>query len=369
MKILIIGNGYDLNMGLNTSYPNFLDVLKTANEIAIDWNDSKASLRGYITRKFTDETKVAAYLNFSNKIGKDYEREFRKIAKESFWVFHFMEERDEIGDKWLDFEEEIRRVIDKLASDKNDAKGNNKGLISIGTLDRWTSNKPLLKGATYKEYFKTLQDDLNILIRALEIYMDAYINQLETPMINMLSNKEYDKLLSFNYTSTYVNNSEILYRVNPAEDICYIHGKADVDRQDDKRKMVLGFDDHYMKDATTILEKVPFEKYYQRIVNKTDNNYMKWFDEIKQQAEAGITSSVTLFGHSLTPSDGDILKEFIINENVQTEIYYLDDDDRARKVQNLAYILGPDKLIELSGPEPRIRWLKIEDGFTMERHV
>jgi hypothetical protein len=82
---------------------------------------------------------------------------------------------------------------------------------------------------------------------------------------------------------------------------------------------------------------------------------MDWLKDI----DAGEPSTVTIYGHSLAPSDGDILKQFIDNKNVKTDIYYLDEEDRAMKVQNLAVILEPQRLIELSGPTPQVDWKEI----------
>ncbi len=355
MNILIIGNGYDLSMGLKTSYPDFLDMLEMAKINTLTWPNGEALKLGY--KRFPlDYEKESTYLDFCNSVGQVYAEEFRKIAEESFWAQHFIETRLDIGDKWLNLEEEIKRVIDIVVANQNASRGRIRGPIEIKTLNRWASNRGLnLEKEGFKKCFEVLKRDLDVMIRALEIYMDAYINKQETSLPNDLDNKKFDKLLSFNYTSTYANATDISHFSNPSKDFCYVHGKADIDGNHIERRMVLGFDDHYKTDAKTVLEKVPFEKYYQRIVNRTDNNYMDWLKDI----DAGEPSTVTIYGHSLAPSDGDILKQFIDNKNVKTDIYYLDEEDRAMKVQNLAVILEPQRLIELSGPTPQVDWKEI----------
>ena len=60
-------------------------------------------------------------------------------------------------------------------------------------------------------------------------------------------------------------------------------------------------------------------------------------------------NKVIIFGHSLGETDGDILSKFILNKNVKTRIICYDEYDRAEKIRNLAVILVPDKLIELTG--------------------
>ena len=60
------------------------------------------------------------------------------------------------------------------------------------------------------------------------------------------------------------------------------------------------------------------------------------------------------------PVDGDVIKAFVSAKNASTEIYYLDEEDRADKVKNLAIILGPNELIKLAGgTKPRITFVKI----------
>ena len=44
-----------------------------------------------------------------------------------------------------------------------------------------------------------------------------------------------------------------------------------------------------------------------------------------------------------------VLKQFILSANTKTIVYYRNDFDRAEKIKNLAIILGPDKLIQLTG--------------------
>jgi hypothetical protein len=129
---------------------------------------------------------------------------------------------------------------------------------------------------------------------------------------------------------------------NASIQTCYIHGKADANRND--TRMVLGYDDEQLNNLKKNPEGIIFEKYYQRIVKNTDSKYFFWLDEINREQE----DEVTIFGHSLAPADGDVLKSFICSPNTKITIYYVDEVDRADKIRNLAIILGRDKLIQLT---------------------
>lgn len=113
--------------------------------------------------------------------------------------------------------------------------------------------------------------------------------------------------------------------------------------------MVLGYDDSYMNEEV-VSELTPFEKYYQRIVKGTDNSYIQWIKDMNYEK-----NNVYVFGHSLSPSDGDVLRQFFEANETHTTIYYIDEEDKAKKISNLALILGREKLIELAGGiSPRI---------------
>ena len=181
--------------------------------------------------------------------------------------------------------------------------------------------------------------------------MDGYINIKEIDNKPKIKTQKIDKVLSFNYTNTIKR----IYKFKG--DLCYIHGKATKGRNNKvKSGLILGFDDHYVNDADTIPELIPFEKYYQRIVNRVDNTYLDWIEQLKSE----VKNTVFIYGHSLGQSDGDVLKEFLLAENTETCIYYTNEIDRAEKIKNLAIILGPKDLIKMtSSRKPKIIFIQI----------
>ena len=329
MKILIIGNGFDLASGLPTRYSDFLNICKLAK---------KTQVSGVNETPYIIGTEDQNFKTFCEKVGAQKYYEFANITRSCFWIDHFNERSKKIGDKWLDFEEEIKHVIKSLITDMESSDDGIVNKITNISLHKYCKNRDLLKdNFTFKELFSYVQEEQVRLTRALEIYMDSYVNNLEVKKIQEISSRKYDRLLSFNYTSTYTEN----YDASSIQ-TCYIHGKADADKKN--TKMVLGYDDEQLDNLKQNPEGIIFEKYYQRIVKNTDSNYFYWLNEINRVEK----DEVTIYGHSLAPADGDVLKSFICSHNTKIIIYYLDEVDRADKIRNLAIIIGRDNLIQLT---------------------
>lgn len=56
-----------------------------------------------------------------------------------------------------------------------------------------------------------------------------------------------------------------------------------------------------------------------------------------------------IFGHFLDITDKDILREFILNDNVYATIFYRDKNDLKRKIANLVKVITQDELIRRTG--------------------
>ena len=111
---------------------------------------------------------------------------------------------------------------------------------------------------TAKELFKSLSEELTKLIRILEIYLAGYVSRLDVnEEIPDIASIYYDKVLSFNYTSTIMN----YYRANC--EYSFIHGRAQIDREE-SNNMVLGFEDYYLNLTKQDNRLIYFQKYYQK---------------------------------------------------------------------------------------------------------
>lgn len=338
MNILIIGNGFDIAHQLPTRYRDFLHICRISKKAEITWYNYKPS----VSLKHLEETEKVEIENISSAMGYDLWDDFVNLIKDNFWINHFQVRKDVIGENWINFEDEIKNVLESLYKDMSNSKN------EVISLDMITdseivafckANSLQMNNRTYRDLFSKLMGEHKKLIRALEIYMDGYINKKEIIKISYITKKKVDKVLSFNYTDTYIE------KYNPLVECCFIHGRADIRKNARNCNLVLGFDDHYIKEARVMPELIPFEKYCQRIVNRTDNLYFEWLEEMQDLEE----NNIIIYGHSLGPADGDVLREFIMHDKVKVTIFYYDDFDRAEKIKNLAIILEPDNLIKLTG--------------------
>ena len=53
-----------------------------------------------------------------------------------------------------------------------------------------------------------------------------------------------------------------------------------------------------------------------------------------------------IFGHSLDITDKDILRDLILNDNINTTIFYHSKEELGRKIANLVKVIGQDELIK-----------------------
>lgn len=374
MNILVIGNGFDLAHGLQTTYKDFLRftdefmIYKTAkeNKQELCWSDVEDTrFYKYFISLFNESQR--------NKDAKKIVEELDTLIRENVWLEHFKNAQIENG--WIDFESEISKVVQTLEGVRKIVDDALKRGISEIELDRHQKRILRYVGAGVQNIEDVISipkerglKDLDRLIRCLELYLNDYVNNYFVE--NTLSDIEHlpylDKILSFNYTNTY----ERLYNNHSFLEFDYIHGKADINKTIDTNNMVLGIDE-YLKgnEKNENIEFIEFKKFYQRIHKETGCLYRNWIDDIKSNKK--ITEMIVLydendkptkatrkqvefhklfiFGHSLDITDKDVLRDLILNDNVQTTIFYMDMKDYGRKIMNLVKILTQDELIKRTG--------------------
>lgn len=327
-KILIVGNGFDLQHGLKTGYRDFIEYCRVLK-----------------TTKITTREKVSNYHEMQKLIRELYSMcpsvyEELDDLLDSFWINYFVKLPTKRLD-WIDFERDIESTVKTIyKSIESDGK-----YLQSKQFDEYRQYLPEMDRniSISEEIFQILNRDLKKLNRLLEIYLETrvYPNIQKIPSkYQLFKDIHPDMVISFNYTNTYAE----IY--NPTIKFDYIHGKADIKRNASDCNMVLGFDDHYFNNENTVLEIVPFEKYYQRIVNRTSNDYQQWITQMCDAARP-YQKHLYFYGHSFSPADGDVIKKLITNPYTDTTIYYRKgvETDRARIIQNLAVILTPDELL------------------------
>ena len=359
MNILVIGNGFDLAHGLPTRYTDFLKWIEVILQVinvdpsnssdSIDWKNINTKIKNQIEK---NKSKIL----FRKKIWMD-------LFENNIWISYFFDNATYLSENWIDFESEISKIIQTLEFDLNDSCHNlddsieklSNNFLNENYKDffriknpRYKTNVDLNKvnnRITFRKLRDKLIKDLNRLIKALEIYLIEYIEVMECGWLYSDIKKNIpDKVLSFNYTNTY----ERLYGGNRKIEYDYIHGKAISCNIGKRSNIVLGINEYLTEERKDKnLDFIAFKKFYQRIYKETGNKYKEWIDTIRQYG--GSNHNLSIFGHSLDITDKDILRDFILNDNVLTTIFYLNKDVMGQQIANLVKIIGQDELIRKTG--------------------
>lgn len=280
------------------------------------------------------------------------------------WLEYFLQCDMHGEENWIDFESEISEVIQSINQDmgENNFYSNIKRLKNIFFNEKYTNNVPEYIQATAEEQEKTrkpkityqklrdiLLEDLNKLIRALEIYLTDFVEKIGISKISKdIKELDIDHVLSFNYTNTF----EELYGQERNIEYDYIHGKAGIKNTIESNNMVLGIDEYLSDDRkNNDIEFIAFKKFYQRIYKETGCKYKEWVDQIERNEHMSptILYKLYIFGHSLDVTDKDILRDLILHDNVHTTIFYHNKDVMGQQIANLVKVIGQDKLIKRTG--------------------
>jgi len=381
MKILMIGNGFDLAHGLRTGYKDFMSFLefvcdvdrkiKSKNGSVMDWNDDNAKVSVILEPykkayrlgrkggfKTSERTFYKLLLKETEKFFRNWEKSKISIL-DNLWFIHFKARKAELKErnKWIDFEAEICDVIKEVdncydeEADYIKLKTSSTILFEIiKAFEGFEGGRNAasgVKGSKYENLKETLLKDLNGLTNLFEMYLNCIVSEQSTRIVSPdIAGDTINAVISFNYTDNFVRHYEIN---NPkgkevTDYVDYIHGEARKrgECNPEENTMILGIDDYLDENECDINTTfIRFKKYFQRIHKKTGNKYKNWLEERSITDE----HDLYIFGHSLGMSDRDIIKELIIRERVKTTIYYHNDESYAEKIENLVKIIGKDELI------------------------
>lgn len=373
MNILVIGNGFDLAHGLPTKYYDFIKFVKLLQKIdgKDDYQRNRiiSDMKNYTAENSAINKSILDKMLDKSIYENQYFKELVNCIKDNGWIEYF-KDKAKIQSTWVDFEMSIKELIRMFdAIKRNDEE--ELSLIDIQAVDIRNSMRNFVKEdrkvysytnpnlidlreIISSKFIDALESDLKKVIRALEIYISLFIEEIDCNFYKGIV-KNIDKIISFNYSNTY----ERLYEINNIE-FDYIHGKANLEREINKNNMVLGIDE-YLDDKIKdkYLDFIFFKKYFQRIYKKTGCNYKYWLEEIVQYNEE---SNIYFYGHSLSRADKDILKDLILCENVKITIFHHDDEAYRSQITNLVDVIGQDKLIEkVYGGNPTIVFISTEN--------
>lgn len=259
MNILVIGNGFDLAHRLPTKYVDFLEMIQCFKSITNEPNIMKAGGLDNI------EKPIYAFLDrfiFEECALRD---EFNKLIEDNFWIEYFLQCPMYQKENWIDFESEISNVIQSIDFDM---KNNNlklddgASIVSNFYLEKFFLKRLSaaelgfgqdLHVSTFREMRDVLYQDLNKLIRAFEIYLCEYVENIDHMKISKeINSLGIDHVLSFNYSHTY----QKLYDKSKNIKYDYIHGESRLNNTIESNNMVLGIDEYLNKKSKDIGKKI-----------------------------------------------------------------------------------------------------------------
>ena len=373
--ILILGNGFDIAMGRKTKYTDFIEFEK---------------------QLFSNpDEELLEFLKDKNIRIEEY--------KDNLYLKFIHENKDRLGENWSNLEIMISQLADAIKYFKE----NNEVLFKVATTGRdWLLEEDLLQEKNYRSklyianmFFSLFHEkgwsslerevsldklnnefikQLDFLIELLEIYL-SYLDsqdfkdsnfQVKPTALDGIPNLKNSYVLNFNYTNT----SGHLFGT-PEENTHFIHGQINLGRPINQiNTMIFGVED---KEDDVNSDLIPYQKYYQRVVKETGNQFEIFFNTnyftVKRNIPGigtntnkyKVSKNIIIFGHSVDPLDKEIFKKcFALAENGKYDyrfiFTYYDDAAKRSIVKNLAIILGKEKLIELTGTQ-KVVFVKSDD--------
>ena len=362
MNILVIGNGFDLAHGLQTKYGDFLRFVQSFQM----YNESSDA-------KDTDFNQFFSSLKEENT---EVYNELNDLTSNNRWLRYFIsisaERQVEGKEGWIDFEKEISIIIQALDGARKTLQQHFKTGENEAHLEQWQLNVlypiiypnqkiPRCENKSFVSAFVPIQkesflNDLNKLIRCLEIYLSTYVANKKCKVLKDINELKIHKVLSFNYTETfqkiYDNNTESKIEYD------YIHGKAYLKSSIDDCNIVLGIDE-YLPDESMNYDNefIQFKKFYQRIYKGTGCHYVDWIETINtinRSKTGGLPQhNIYFYGHSLDVTDKDIIFKLIMAEGFNTTIFYHSKEAMGNMIANLVKLIGEEELIRRTDGEKR----------------
>ena len=343
MKVLMLGNGFDLYHNLLTHYNDFMTIgeyLCKKHSTVIYENLDKITIYSELEdlANTTIQEKLFTYEDAYKeaKINKEEYAVFLEKLHANCWFNYFLDIKNRNG--WVDLENQIEKVLKEFRQSNPTGidkflevikENNNYNDTMFKHIKKYTVGMDENNDYIFEEY----NQFIGILSQYLKIFVDSVLPNISNLYADYNSHlKNNDYVLTFNYTNTYAE----LY--GSKADIIHIHGKLD-------DSIVLGVNSNEYDDAGCNDYKfIRYKKYYQRITKRTLDDLNSLFTYIKLTTEQ---RHLTVVGHSLDVSDGDILTVIFDVFDV-IKIYFHDDNALDSYVKNLKLIFGAKELSKMT---------------------
>lgn len=346
MKILVIGNGFDIEHNLPTSYRDFLNFCNSILEL-----NGLSSMSGLDKLKSSQKKYIEKI-----KTNKPLEDKFLELLKDNYLLNYFNRQAEK--ENWVDLEGFLDEIVTALSHIEKQLSTVEETMYIVNTdhriyqiieelgLTKMCGN--CFNKIKLNAIHETLCVCLDRFSIALELYICKFVNSTSLDGIAPdIIEFDATNVLVFNYSNTY----ERMYGgVHWNEAISYIHGMAR-NNGNKNSNIILGITS-LQAQAEKKVHYVEFEKYFQRITKKTGSEYKKWLLSGEQENQE---IEIAFFGHSLDSTDGDVIEDFLECKKAKITIFYHDTDAYQRIVSNLNSIIGKKELIKaVSGENPKI---------------
>jgi hypothetical protein len=397
MKILIIGNGFDLAHYLPTAYAHFMGVMKAIEELPegkteVTYDDLFAGLEKENAFFFgrTREIYDGDNIRFDAKNIYD----MRSMIKNNRW-YHYFSNHLKGVDTWIDFEQKMEEVLGRTlhlfivfkkvklkyarvfarVADTNHSrddiikldrlqldfyqlfglieKRKSESGVYPDALDNFLSKKyfdirvsdkisQAFSGFSGK-FFDEIYEELERLLCCFDGFLSGVIGVFDLKS-NLSYGFEFDRVYSFNYTKTICRFHQF------GGEIDFLHGE--VGNKD--KKIVLGISD--LSDGLKDMKMYKFTKYHQKMMNNTDYKFLmngnRSLYKISNYEDGCVEADfvdVLVWGHSLDASDSDYIKELFglqIEDSgmVRVKIYFYNQKSKSELLSNLIHVVGREKI-------------------------
>lgn len=359
IKILIMGNGFDLAHGLPTKYMDFIDFAKAVERANIEELGNVNHVNKLIKclNEWNRNRGILPYKWAVNNI--EILDEVYSCIRDNIWYIYFndlLKSTVMIGDNWLEFESELRKIIqffDRNVRDKDIAytafdrgiiKPYLKGDMELNTLiPRLAAFRSVVEAQhidmALSDFINRLYGDLNRIIRAFELYLSCLVEEIPVRCKSYIKDMKPDFVINFNYTHVYDEN----YNKDGNAKVFYIHGECNGSRKTENNNMVLGVNEYLDdRDRRQKTNFAMFKKFFQRISKRVQNGYVSQINKAISTNQDDI--EIIIIGHSLDVTDKDILERYLFLDRANIVIYGKDESSIGKLIANTMEIIGPDKL-------------------------
>lgn len=317
-ELLIIGNGFDLSIGLPTMYADFFSDRYSESLIS----------------------NILTHVNNEHAFSSVIENDMKKIENVNFWDVFFLlkfAEINTIDKNWSNIEEEIRLFLtidfdDYYNSiDTKLGKKSFKRIVSLSGERQYQAKKKFVaSGRAYSLLIllnrtnnlneNNLDDFLNSELVVFEAAFAKYINnklrehndyeEKSASLIETLvSDVRQTSVISFNYTE--VKNEGLISVEN-------VHGKAN-------QEIIFGIDYNNLNYSS---EEYKYSKTYRKLLSNVHNE--------KHQALPTDINTIKFYGHSLSDADYSYFQSIfdfysIYNSDVNIEFFFNVFNEDSRK--------------------------------------